>query len=280
MTRVTFYSLAFGLPKPGHSLIARNWAQLQDVADFIVITDHIDEWRKTFNGAKHISLQAMSIEEFFSLAYGPLGMADKAAFLQKYGNRFYNTMNGWTACGLRPLLRKMIPLKDRPKYWGWIDWDVLCDRAFLQEATSSSTTALYFPKEGIAWEQIKLFAYEFPLEDIFMEVAMAPAREMPVEAQLVYTVAETSANIGLTKDDCPQNKIAAHWAFTDKFRPLENQFDVIVHDDASLFDSKGNPIACFIADTQVKIFTPEDISRIENDLTRTGQSQFDYHPAV
>lgn len=258
--KALFYSLAFGPPKAGHPLIAGNWQQLEGVADFLVVTDKLEDWKKIFVNAKNVHLKEMCVDDFFALAYPYFKVADKAQFMQKYSSCFFDLMNGWTACGLRPLLRKMIPPQTAPDFWGWIDYDVMCDRGFLVRVLQSKAKALYFSSKGMAWEQVKLFAYDQDIEAVFFEVLKAPKKDVPLEASTVSRL----AGMDLIKDNCTQKQIAVHWAYSDKLGQLENQFDVTVKSDGSLYDDKGSPLACFVADTQVKTFTPDDLHRVQS----------------
>lgn len=259
--RALFYALAFGQPKPAHRLVLENWASLASLADFVLVTDQRSSWSDISTAYKNIEIHEITVADFFRRSFPFLNVQSDKEFDDRYLSHFFGTRNGWTACGLRPLMRLMLP-SGNYQYWGWIDYDTLCDSAALEATLQTGREMLFFPASGIMWEQIKLFSTDIDITRTYHEL-FDGAESSPMEARLVYELNRTNA---FTRDNYPQDHIAAHWAYSDKIPNLPNHIDVVQNSSSEFATVAGRKVGVFLADTEVKRMNELEVGGVETAL--------------
>lgn len=284
----TVYALAFGRPKPSHSLVLESWARVGSIK-FVLITDRPSEWRAVQpKFARNIVILARTISAYFEAAFGHLGISDERDLLERFGWLFHGIealdktapLTGWTACGLRPLLQELIP-QEETCYWGWIDYDVLLNAAAVEahlaeQRERREAVMLMYPASGILWEQFKLFSWAFPAKEIYLEIvdrcrASGERPQSPLEAAFTYQVKGRYPDDGLRQDQIP-----VHWAYSDRIERLANQYSVYIDDDFRLTGRSGQDVMYFVADTEVRRFGVAQVKRIRSRLAKAGRYCFDY----
>jgi hypothetical protein len=269
---IELFSIAFGPPKPMHGFVLSNWSRLTS-ARFRLITDSPTEWRPLLG--ENTELIETSIDAYFRAAYPLLGVADDADF-ERMRAKFMGVKNGWSACGLRPLLPRLFGLRESARVWGWIDYDVLVNARELERhiARCKKQVLLCPPPGQVLWEQFKLFRRGLDITDLYRAlVADDDQGSAPMEARLVYALERLDR---ATRDRMDQRRLAVHWAYADHRWTLQNQVDVTMDASHRLFAPGGAELLAFIADTQVKQWDHKRVSELEHDLKNQGRTAFAY----
>jgi len=275
------FSFAMASPKPFHRSILENWAQLPESYQFYLVTDCPELWEPLIDGLKNISLVTMSMEEWFLAAERAIEPSRDEklpgpTFAEVYGaNR-----NGWVACSLRPLLPQIIPVESC-EVWGWIDWDVFLNPPLLQQHLdhATETDIMLFPRDGMMWEHFKLFRRTVDLLPIAKRVMSEGSANSssPMCAMTSYAIG--ALEYSYRRDGLPQQMIVAHWAYSDKLH-VKNGVTVRQFTDGYLTDSEGCPVMFFVADTQVKDWSDEDVAEYKVNLTAAKSYTFEFVPKL
>jgi hypothetical protein len=258
------FCFAFGPPKPAHEIVLGNWALCYQHTTFHIITDHLSAWKATCQDARNLNFIHDTVPNIFNRAFSILNVDPE----QTMQNLFFNVMNGWTVCGLRPIFALLYPdIVSPDDMWGWIDWDVLVNPYMLDVHLKKyhDKNLLLMPTEDEAWEMLKVFR-GFDMFPIYKGIVNSEKQEMekaPLEAVTVYHLRGIRE---LKADGVLQNQIAVHWHYIAG-KPLVNVMDVVYHKDGRLENGSGYPLFFFVADTEVKQWSEEDVKNMSGNDT-------------
>jgi hypothetical protein len=261
------YVLAFGLPRPFHRILLQNWSYCSTLR-FHLLTDQTEAWSRimpSFTG--NLRLVATTPEGLFRRSPSYFGCMDFEDFTRRFLSKFYNRIDGWTACGLRPLLDELFRLDSESPYWGWMDYDVLLNPDAVGSIMERRESAgLFYPMDGPVWEHFKLFHRSLDLKSHFDDIKFAvDVENRPLEVQTAYFVTD---KIPLSR--IPNRSIACHWKFYDRFRMI-NQYDVHVASSFAMKSETGFEVVYFIADTESRAYSDNAVSKIQA-LWSAGQT--------
>lgn len=253
MTWARVFVLCFGQPKPLHELLIRNWSKVKCI-HFVLITDVVQPWNQLVGmSLNNIEVVMCSISDYFERGAQILCSVD---FMTDYGKLVFNKMNGWTACGLRPLLNDMFP-SDKWDWWGYMDYDVLLNGPAIErhlQVNMPNRNLLMFPQDSFVWEQFKLHHKCVSCTGIWKHVANLQMQRdecavCPMEALVSYHMRSLFIFQG---GDIEQSEIVVHWRYLDGL-DTEHDKSVELLNDTELQDcDTGRKILFFVADTEVK----------------------------
>ncbi|WP_156026389.1 hypothetical protein [Xanthobacter sp. 91] len=279
MTKPTcmIYSLAFGAPKPMHRFIFSNWASA-DFANFRLFTDQAENWREMIHpDTSNIEIIDTQLLDWFRAFFPYFHVSSHAELIEKYPDFFREQLTGWNACCLKPLFTRF-DNTPTPAIWGWVDYDVLLNPSALERhlIENEDKDLLMFPEGGGVWEQFKLFRSNVDVTDLCQRIIDAPRPDpAPLDVMVSYQI----RGLGSPMDDIAQNMVASHWKYSDCGDFPENKFGVIIDNNMKLTSDDGREILFFIADTETKYYTENDVKKISEQLDKEMQYKFDYVPA-
>jgi len=278
---LTLFVLAFGKPKPFHSVIIKNWKKIPDVK-FVLITNYSECWQELVQDQKQFKIVQISIESFFSYFFKFLDCDNFNNFSEKYGSLFdikRHPISGWLACTLRPCLCRFI--KPETLWWGWIDWDVFIDKKSISESlNSSSFDAFYFPKQGCQWEQFKVFRSNLPIDEIYLKTLNENHSKniylgQPLDVHVIYKIRSEGL---FSLDDSSIEEFAVHWEYTNKHNLPHVQKNVLLDSSyCNLLDENNTCIKFFMADIQGKKYGQNEVDLIFDKINNDGYFIFNYN---
>ena len=179
--------------------------------------------------------------------------------------KFFHRTDGWSACGLRGLLRLMYTAgaagDKKYTHHGWIDSDVILDPQCVRRHLFrfADRQLLMTVPAGMLFEQFKLLHTSVDVVAAYKQLMCLPFGGMPLEAGLVYRLRGLP---DVTRDHLSPSAIAVHWAYTDeKEEGAEYRKHVILGSDWALRDITTNErLLLFVADTQVKYIPAEHMT--------------------
>jgi Glycosyltransferase 61 len=301
------FSLVFGSPNPFHQIVLQSWKNFTR-ANFYLLTDKADEWRE-FIGDENCNLNilSISIEDFFANSFRFVGVRTEYDFMERFGSKFYHRFDSWTARGLRPLLHEMFihlflseNQKDRfantdleikidnanteysiqlnnEKYlfWGWIDAEVIINQFALNKHIENNINndLLLFPETILKWEHFKIVSVNYDLKNKYIKLLNETQNyNSPLDAQLIYA---------LTNDyklnNCDENCVCSHWSYSDAIENIPCQFDVTLYSNGKLVGKQGQDVIFFLADTEMRDISSDDVLRLKHLLINDGSIDFSHN---
>ncbi len=272
------FIVAIGIPRPMHKLLVKNWELVKNM-DFVILTDNVAQWSSLLSHDSNIFLKKVTVDELFYKSSVYLGSDNVDDFMCKFGDRFFNRVDGWSVCGFRPLFRELFPefIKEH-KYWGWMDWDVVINPLEITRVLKTDSDILLLPLSFIAWEQFKLFNVGFD-EIYYYKKFLNTVSDFvaPMEAKLCYWIRDEKENFPKITE-LKQEEVGPHWSWTNIHykNALVNQCDVNYYNDGKLMSEQNHELVFLIADTQVKKFNSEQTDIAMESLENYGTYRFEY----
>ena len=262
-TRFQVFALGFGPPRPLHKMVLRNWAAC-DSMDFVLLTDCRPEWEGLMAEEERarITVVDTSLDTYFTLAARVLGFAGADDLMASHGDKLFRRRDGWSACGLRGLLRLMYSGRRDRRYThhGWIDSDVILDPQCVRRHLFryADRQLLMTTASGMLFEQFKLLHAGVDVVATYKELMRLPFGGMPLEACLVYHL---RGRPDITRDLLPPAAIAVHWAYTDEQEDGAGyRKHVMVRDQWQLYDiMQEERLMIAILDSEVKHLPYDDV---------------------
>ena len=256
MRRYRVFALGFGAPRPMHRMVLANWSAC-DVLQVVLLTDSAAEWRDHLPRAcTCVEVVETTLHNYFTRGARALGFSSAAALMDAHGGSFFDSMNGWTACGLRGLLHLMWPPAEDATYThhGWIDSDVLLDAQLLRRHlfAFADRDLLLFTPSGPLFEQCKLLHRRVDALAAYRDLLARPVTPaVPMEARYVYHLRGCNE---LSRDVLSPSRIAVHWKYTDESdEGAEFRKHVSASQDHQLHDvMTGERLLMLVADSEVK----------------------------
>jgi hypothetical protein len=270
LVSMDLFAICFGKPKPFHRLWLKWSAPLS--LNLHIVSDCVDAWEQLAPDDSRFVYHDCSVDEYFMRVSQLLGTDSSTRLIEQYGHYCFGTLNGWTACGFRPILPKLFPGAVSTSLWGWLDYDVLLSarlRAHLDaEAADNPARSSFFIPQGIRWEQFKVFrsssidSHSDEFRYNFQTGAYKPTPP-PLEAQFIYSNSRLEKGLF---SPVLQNQIAVHWHFTGRMAGHADINTVDVQLDfckQTLHEAEsGRELLAFIADDESKQLSTEDVDQI------------------
>jgi len=280
--RAVVFALAFGDPKPMHKLIMDNWS-LQVEIDFVLLTDRTEEWKSMVeSNSVNIIVHKISVLELFEKAASYLGYGSAADFMARHGEKYYGRVDGWSACGFRPILHILFnEYVGGAKWHGWIDWDVMLNPFAIKVLLNKTDDVLLMAEKFLVWEHFQIFSKKVDLCGLYVDLLKKDMDKLsPMESRLCYTIRNDIGDY--KKADFKQECIAPHWGWSDIHFPekLANQCNIVYENNGKMVSETGNEILFFIADTQVKLFSADMVNQIDKQLKENGCCIYEYNKMI
>lgn len=288
----TLFIIAFGKPKPLHTLIVDHWKK-QDSANFVLITDCEKDWYDLIGVNSNIHLINILIKDYYSQFLSILNCKN-LEFLHKtlgyslYLNPIEGGPTGWGACALRPLLPSIYEIDS--EWWGWIDYDIFFDKLlFTQHLLNKHIDAFYYTLSGIPpWEQFKIFRTTLvpKIVNLYQKLIVDTActrfckllnnerlKYIPMDAKICTKLYEES-DIRFDNFDTFKS-IAIHWSMSnDSDWPGPDIKTDVILDNNNTSVSTDRNILFFVADSEAKTFSQYKVDRILDNLAKNGKYTF------
>jgi len=266
---IDIFVIGFGKPLPLHEVWIEYLNKLD--ANFYIVTDEYISWENISKKTK-IKVVPMSLQDYFVEIAKLLGCATCENLLIKYGDLFYNEINGWTACGFRPMFGKIFQNKIKSELWGWMDYDVFINKNFIKQlkeySINSSRVSIFTPR-GIRWEQFKVFKTQKidEINNLFISNIKDNKYKpgTPLEVQFIYDDDDDDS-----RDEyypITQNQISVHWKYLNEIgvQGKINRSNVYVNLNNCEIKSleKNDCVALLIADEQFKTTNKKMVNEIK-----------------